>query len=172
MSSSLAALPEGPPPAASEVGHWDVPPDPLAARSLRHEVQARWGVQRPLTEDPASISRLLLVLTELVTNAVQHGDQSIDVRLGRTAAGWLVVVTEVPPPRPRRHAPSSGWRDGGRHEDGTGGRGLAIVSAISARCGRRMVGTGLQVWSEVPVSQRALPSDGDDDPAGGGEPAG
>lgn len=160
MSSGLAALPEAAPPSASEVGHWDVEPEPLAARSLRHEVLARWGGTRPLTEDPGSMSRLVLVLTELVTNAVQHGEQSIDVRLGRTADGWLVVVTEVPPPVPRQGNHRSGWGDGERHAEGTGGRGLVIVSAVSTRCGRRMVDTGLQVWSEVPVAQRPLPSEG------------
>lgn len=158
MSPGLATLPEAAPPPASEVGHWQLAPEPLAARALRHEVLERWGEPRPLTEDPVSMSRLVLVLTELVTNAVQHGELSIDVRLGRTANGWLVVVTEVPPPAPREQGPLSGWRDGQRHDEGTGGRGLAIVSAISSRCGRRSVDTGLQVWSEVPVAQRDAPA--------------
>lgn len=162
---SLAVLPEGPPPPATEVGHWHLAPEQLAARGLRHEVLARWGDPRPVTEDPISMSRLVLVLTELVTNAVQHGEQSIDVRLGRTATGWLVVVTEVPPPAPRPQPPRAGW-GGERHAAGTGGRGLAIVSAVSARCGRRAVATGLQVWSEVPVAQRAAASPDDLDATG------
>jgi len=89
------------------------------------------------------------VLTELVTNAVQHGEHSIRVTLGRTSTGWLVVVTEHPPTLPREAVRPNAWRSTTPGAD-LGGRGLTIVAAISTRCGWTRAQGHLVIWAEVP----------------------
>ncbi|HEX8497028.1 MAG TPA: ATP-binding protein [Actinomycetales bacterium] len=167
MSLEQTGLPEQPPPHAEEVGHWLVEPTPLAARTLRHEVLARWGEPPPPTRDPVSLNRLALVLSELVTNAVQHGEKSITVRLGRVDAAWLVSVSEAPPQAPRPGRRPEQWRSDQPQEEGVGGRGLAIVAAISDRCGRQPLPDGHLVWALVPETARETTHQpGGDAPAG------
>lgn len=152
MSPGLAGLPLAAPPTSAEVARWDVEPSVTAARALRYEVLARWGDHRPDDAQPTSMSRLALVLTELVTNAVQHGDGLIDVTLGRTPAGWLVVVSELPAPSDRPVPTPTSWRRSDLDAPEPGGRGLSIVVAISTRCGWQRQAGELAVWAEVPVN--------------------
>jgi len=154
VSLNQTGLPEQAPPTAEEVGRWLVEPTPLAARTLRHEVLARWGQPPPPTRDPVSLNRLALVLSELVTNAVQHGEDTITVTLGRVDASWLVVVSEGPPQAPRPGRQPQHWRSDQPQEEGVGGRGLAIVAAISQRCGLQRLPDRHLVWSLVPETAR------------------
>lgn len=159
MSLDQVTLPEQAPPKAQEVGRWLVEPTPLAARTLRHEVLARWGEPPPPSRDPVSLNRLALVLSELVTNAVQHGEDTITVTLGRVDTAWLVVVSEAPPKAPRPGRQREHWRSDQPQEEGVGGRGLAIVAAISQQCGRLRWDDRHLVWSLVPDSAREPGSD-------------
>ncbi len=156
MSPGLAGLPLAAPPGSAEVACWDLEPTVTAARTLRHEVLERWGDERPEDAQPLTMHRLALVLTELVTNAVQHGEGLIDVTLGRTTAGWLVVVSESPAPAERPAPAPTPWRRTGLDARQTGGRGLSIVLAISSRCGWARRDGELTVWAEVPVATTAL----------------
>lgn len=149
MSPGLAGLPFAAPPTSAEVGHWQVEPALTSARSLRREVLARWGHVEHDDAQPATVSRLALVLTELVTNAVQHGDGLIEVTLGRTTTGWLVVVTELPAPSDQPAPPPTSWQRSVLDAPETGGRGLSIVVAISTRCGWQRHAGELVVWAEV-----------------------
>lgn len=151
MSPGLAGLPLAVPPTSTEVARWQVEPAITAARTLRHEVLARWGQVEQDDAQPATMSRLAVVLTELVTNAVQHGNGLIEVTLGRTTVGWLVVVRELPAPS-ERPAPPPSWRRSSLDAPETGGRGLSIVVAISTRCGWQRPAGELTVWAEVPVT--------------------
>ena len=148
MSLVDAALSEAPVPPSSELTRWQVKPTIAAPRTVRHDLLARWG-DGDTSADPVAVSRLALVLTELVTNAVQHGEHSIRVTLGRTSTGWLVVVTEHPPTLPREAVRPNAWRSTTPGAD-LGGRGLTIVAAISTRCGWTRAQGHLVIWAEVP----------------------
>lgn len=83
-----------------------------------------------------------LVVSELVTNAVRAGSPTIDVSIAVENARVVVRVADR----------GSGWpeeRIAGIHD--TGGRGLALVSALSAAWGVRMASAGKVVWSEIQV---------------------
>lgn len=89
------------------------------------------------------LADLRLVVSELVTNAVVHGQgQTIEVRLtadGPVVSGEVVDDGEgfaVPPP-PSLHAP--------------GGRGLAVVGSLTRRWGVERGST--HVWFELDGAQ-------------------
>lgn len=88
----------------------------------------------PLLEDA------LLVVTELVTNAVLHGRGAPLLRL-RTAPARLriEVADESPrPPKRRTSGPDGGW-------------GLALVELLTAEWGVVRSGRGKVVWCELRV---------------------
>lgn len=101
-----------------------------------------------------------LVASELITNALRcTPDREIRVRLTREPASVLLGVwdssDEMPmtkrsrTPPPDDFAPDPRALDAG-HEAGTGGRGLPIVEAISAKCGiDRTPPHGKWVWSRI-----------------------
>ena len=151
MSPDLAGLPLQAPPDFAEVARWHIEPTVTAARVLRHDVMARWGNDEHDESRPLTMNRLTLVLTELVTNAVQHGEGLIDVALGRTSAGWLIVVSEAPSLQQRPAPAPTAWRRADLDAPETGGRGLSIVVAVSSRCGWTRRAGELSVWAEVLV---------------------
>jgi anti-sigma regulatory factor (Ser/Thr protein kinase) len=91
--------------------------------------------------DADSRADAVLVLDELVSNALRHGVAPGRVRLTRDDGHLRVEVTDASdvPARPR--AP-----------DRTGGRGLVLVAACSRRWGQWWHEDGKTVWAEVPVS--------------------
>jgi len=115
--------------------------------------RARQFVARVLTGCPAR-ETLLTCVSELAANAVEH-----------TASGAGGVFT-VEVLRPSAGAALVAVTDGGcggepairRAGDlAEGGRGLALVAALSSRWGYRAAGQGLTVWAEatwpVPVER-------------------
>lgn len=112
---------------------------PAAARSF-----AKSAVSRLLGRD---VPRLLgddieLIVSELVTNAVRAGSSTVTVGVGLENDRIRLHVTDQAEgwPEPRQ----AGVTD-------TGGRGLPLVSALSASWGVRLVPTGKVVWAELPV---------------------
>jgi two-component sensor histidine kinase len=100
----------------------------------------RWGFD-------GSTPEVLLVLTELVSNAVRHGRGQ--VRVSMTNRGTrdghdhllLAVADEAPEPLPLTLAqPGS-----------AGGRGLFLVRALSSRWGIDYGSSGKTVWAELDV---------------------
>jgi two-component sensor histidine kinase len=88
---------------------------------------------------------LLLISSELVTNAILHsgcisGDE-LDVCLSRCERGYLLAVTD--PGRSGQTADPAPPRP-----PGEGGFGLRIVAALAARWGQTRA-SGYQVWAEV-----------------------
>lgn len=96
------------------------------------------GTDEPLAET------LLLLVSELVTNAVVHTGAPAVLRMrvpGRQASGAVrVEVTDLSsrPPRQRQ-------ADG---ED-TNGRGLELVSGLADRWGWQREGAGKRIWCEL-----------------------
>ncbi|MGW4896212.1 SpoIIE family protein phosphatase [Kitasatospora sp. NPDC004240] len=128
----LAACFDGIP--AGDVAHWYLQPrneTPGRARRLAAHTLRRWGLEH-LSEATE------LMVSELVTNAVQHANRPITLSLVRTTRLRCEVGDDSPLlPRPRRTGP----------EDERG-RGLQIVARCADRWGATRLGTGKVVWFE------------------------
>ncbi|MEV0278152.1 ATP-binding protein [Streptomyces sp. NPDC050610] len=112
------------------------------ARAALREQLAIWGI----TDEPAETA--VLLLSELVTNAVEHGKTSpgreIGTRFGLYEGALRLEVADanddLPVPRPAK-------------DDDEDGRGLALVIALADRWGTcpRRDGIGKQVWVELKI---------------------
>ena len=111
-----------------------------AAVDAREELVSRDGVL------PASVhGDVLLLLTELVTNAVRHGGahvgRSVGVRVARSAGRVNVAVSDS--------GPGFEWR--GRdasHPPAGGGYGLLLVDRMASRWGIERRERSTTVWFE------------------------
>jgi anti-sigma regulatory factor (Ser/Thr protein kinase) len=109
---------------------------PAAARAGTRKVLGAWRLPRLL--DP-----LLLVVSELVGNAVRHGRPPVAMLLRRTRDGVRVEVHDTDP----TPGPDGGSLPG---EDAESGRGLFLVEAVSTGSGVEQVpGDGKVVWATV-----------------------
>ena len=106
-----------------------------SARLLVRTVLSTWGLD-DLAEDGA------LVVTELVANAVQHTDgERIRVSVNRPEPG--VVRIDV---ADRSHGLPRLRKAGA---DDEGGRGLALIDALTTRWGTEPLAQGKRVWGEL-----------------------
>ncbi|WP_217169359.1 SpoIIE family protein phosphatase [Streptomyces sp. AC512_CC834] len=103
------------------------------ARALVSALLRQWRI-RDATRD-----RVLLLVSELVTNAVRFAGGPITVRLIRSGHGLLCEVGDTGNGRPRL---------GRRGLLDDGGRGLHVVHRLTARWGVRWTDTGKVVWAE------------------------
>ena len=81
-----------------------------------------------------------LLVSELATNALVHGDGQVRVRVLPTAGGVRVEVHDGSPVLPAK-------RDATLLDEG--GRGVALVEALSSSWGSQVDGAGKTVWFEV-----------------------
>lgn len=104
------------------------------ARRLVDEAVTAWGVSPEVAEDAA------LVVTELVSNAVDHATGPLELTVSRTPDGLRVEVADqspaMPQPRPVQ-------------VDSARGRGLIIVAALSRDWGTSPRAVGKAVWAEL-----------------------
>ncbi|MDI9887100.1 SpoIIE family protein phosphatase [Streptomyces sp. HNM0645] len=107
---------------------------PARARSQVSALLRKWRT-RDDTRD-----NVLLLVSELVTNAVRFAAGPITVRLIRAGHGLLCEVGDTGNGRPRLSR-------GSLLDDG--GRGLHIVHRLTTRWGVRWTDTGKVVWAEV-----------------------
>ena len=116
---------------------WRLPARDDAPARARAQVSAllRTWQTRDATRDD-----VLLVVSELVTNAVRFATGPITVRLIRVGHGLLCEVGDTGNGRPR-------LRRGGLLADR--GRGLHVVHGLTSRWGVRWTDTGKVVWAEV-----------------------
>ncbi|MFI6288900.1 ATP-binding protein [Streptomyces sp. NPDC051018] len=110
------------------------------ARAQLRKALAGWGLTA--VEDSA-----LLVLSELLTNAVCHTytapEREIETRCTRSSGGLRIEVVDAGEGRPVPGAPEA---------DATGGRGLWLVDALADRWGvTEREGPGKVVWAELSV---------------------
>jgi serine phosphatase RsbU (regulator of sigma subunit)/anti-sigma regulatory factor (Ser/Thr protein kinase) len=118
----------------AQVASWDLPNElvtvptarRLAARQLRE-----WGLEPLVTAVESLVS-------ELVTNAIHHGDGPIRLRLIQHRV-LTCEVSDTNTGQPRSRHP------GNLDEHG---RGLYLVGRLSRRCGSRSVTDGKVVWAE------------------------
>lgn len=121
---------------------------PLAIRTGRRftaETLARWGFD---DDGPAGAraGEIVLVTSELLTNAVRASSGNTGLHIvGHRDHVLVEVRDESPAPAVARAASSAD----------TGGRGLAIVQALSTRWGSSpSQPTGKVVWSKLAVPPR------------------
>ena len=128
----------------------ELEPQLAAASAARRHVRLLlddWGLD-------ALVEPVLLLTSELVTNAVLHSGTAIVLRVRREGAGVRIGVEDgssVPPVRRRRST------------NATTGRGIALLEQVSSTWGWEPVGTGKRVWFTVLSDRRweaALDVDG------------
>jgi anti-sigma regulatory factor (Ser/Thr protein kinase)/CheY-like chemotaxis protein len=110
--------------------------DVIAAREARavvRDVLGRWGY-RELIDDAT------LVVSELVTNAVEHARSTCAVILNRSEGGVRIEVRDQGPGSPSLQPPS---------DTAEGGRGLMIVSALATAWGTQATPYAKSVWVEL-----------------------
>jgi anti-sigma regulatory factor (Ser/Thr protein kinase) len=95
--------------------------------------------------DPSSIDEVVLVVSELVGNAVRHagathGELGIRWEIGEDGVTVEVTDGSTRPPQPKRPTATE-----------PSGRGLQIVAAISDKWGVTPLSDGKRVWAHVPV---------------------
>lgn len=112
---------------------------PRQARAFLGEVLRRWG-RTDLVDDAS------LVVAELTTNAVVHGQSDVTIGLSRLGAGIRLVVADSSAAPPVARVAGA---------DALGGRGLRLVEAVGERWGHEQVRGGIGgkvVWVELGVS--------------------
>ncbi|MEU0411081.1 ATP-binding protein [Streptomyces griseorubiginosus] len=127
----------------------EIRPDPAEVGRARRWARSRLagcgiGVDEPLAET------LILLVSELVTNAVVHTGRPAVLRLSLpgTEAESAPVRLEVADRSGR--APVPRCVDG----DATGGRGLALVDGLADRWGWSREGAGKSIWCELDRCER------------------
>ncbi len=114
---------------------WRLPQAVSQARRFTRRTLRAWGVP------PDAIDTALVVVSELVTNALVHTDGRVRLDLTRINHRLRVAVADSSPRTPVKPT-SIGW-------EATGGRGILLVEAMSAAWGTVPVSGGKQVWSEI-----------------------
>ncbi|MFC7842560.1 SpoIIE family protein phosphatase [Streptomyces sp. NPDC057382] len=117
---------------------WRLPDAVMHARRFSARTLRSWGV----VEEADTV---LLVVSELVTNALVHTQGAVRVDLTLAADRLRVTVSDSSPRAPAKPVVVD-W-------EATGGRGLFLVEAVSAAWGSVPVGGGKQVWSELVVDR-------------------
>jgi anti-sigma regulatory factor (Ser/Thr protein kinase) len=112
---------------------------------------ARRFVAAPLAAWPATQEAALLLVSEVVTNAILHsasGDEGGGVEVHYALDDQEVYVGVVDAggaAHPRRH---------GEYLEGASGRGLALVAALASGWGVHDHQAGRVVWFRLPLSTR------------------
>jgi signal transduction histidine kinase/DNA-binding response OmpR family regulator/serine phosphatase RsbU (regulator of sigma subunit)/anti-sigma regulatory factor (Ser/Thr protein kinase) len=99
---------------------------------------ARWEVPEGLVRDA------VLLVSEMATNAIVHGQEPIELRLRRGSDDLLIEVDDGATSVPRRLRPTP--------ED-EHGRGLLLVAMLSDRWGTRPLRSGKSVWCRLPFAR-------------------
>lgn len=116
-----------------------------AVRRRIRTVLADWNLAADIAED------VLLVVSELLTNAIVHALPPATLRLSRSQVdvdrygAVRVEVTDMGPAAPA--GLSTPAPDPDEH-----GRGLGIVTALAARCGVHVHADGTSRWAELQYS--------------------
>ncbi|UGY94519.1 ATP-binding protein [Streptomyces gobiensis] len=157
MESRGSALPQpsAEVPAAYE-GAWrfTAPALDSSVPQVRHAVRDLIRRQRaPVPEE--LLQGLLLIVSELVTNAVRHAallspEVGVEVSLG---TGWVrIAVEDNHPYRPKA-------LDADPDQEHTGGRGLLLVKSVVAEAGgscdiEQTAAGGKIIWAALPLPAR------------------
>ncbi|MFD9430788.1 SpoIIE family protein phosphatase [Streptomyces sp. NPDC060002] len=117
---------------------WRLPDAVMHARRFTARTLRRWKVQE-------AADAVLLVVSELVTNALVHTQGPVRLDLVLRGDRVRVSVSDSSPRAPAKPVIID-W-------ESTGGRGLLLVEAMSDAFGSVPVAGGKQVWSEITVPE-------------------
>ncbi|MGY6018880.1 SpoIIE family protein phosphatase [Streptomyces spinosirectus] len=118
---------------------WRLPDAVMHARRFTARTLRGWQVGEVA-------DTVLLVVSELVTNALVHTQGPVRLDLSLRGDQVRVCVTDSSPRAPAKPVIVD-W-------ESTGGRGLLLVEAVSEAFGSMPVAGGKQVWSEIAVPRR------------------
>ncbi|WP_128374578.1 SpoIIE family protein phosphatase [Streptomyces cavernae] len=117
---------------------WRVPEAVGHARRFTRRTLRAWNLT-------AEADTILLVVSELVTNALIHTAGQVRMDLTHINDRFRVAVADASPRTPVK-SPNLSW-------ESTGGRGILLVEAMSESWGTLPVSGGKQVWAEIVVGQ-------------------
>ncbi|MFD2690710.1 SpoIIE family protein phosphatase [Streptomyces phyllanthi] len=125
---------------------WRLPDAVMHARRFTARTLRSWDLRE-------EADTVLLVVSELVTNALVHTQGPIRVDITHAGDRLRIAVTDSSPRAPAKPVVVD-W-------ESTGGRGLFLVEAMSATWGSVPVGGGKQVYSEIVVPGQEPGHEGD-----------
>jgi anti-sigma regulatory factor (Ser/Thr protein kinase) len=124
---------------------WRLPDAVMHARRFTARTLREWNVEE-------AADTVLLVVSELVTNALVHTQGAVRLDLMLRGERVRVSVSDASPRAPAKPVIVD-W-------DATGGRGLLLVEAVSESFGSVPVSGGKQVWCEIAVPRHPPAPDG------------
>lgn len=120
-----------------------LPKDETAPRAARLYAHA-WATNRVIPHE--TVSDLILVVSELATNAVCHGNPPFELTLLYREDVISGAVSDGSLERPRRVA----------NPDERGGRGLTLVDSCTTRWGTAVHDNGKEVWFDIELPKRPV----------------
>ena len=132
------------PPVMTELDAW-VLDSPAQLKLLRAALnEALYGVSQTPEELDGVPEKMVLVATELATNALRHGFPPTTIRLGRAGDRFVLDVADQNPDEIPEYAEGRAL--------GRGGLGLQLARDLSLEIGWYIVGDSKHVWAEFPVT--------------------
>ncbi|MFC9927183.1 ATP-binding protein [Streptomyces sp. NPDC127190] len=125
----------------------EIRPDPAEVGRARRWARSRLAGSGIAADEPLA-ETLILLVSELVTNAVVHTGRPAVLRLclpAPAAADDASVTVRVEVADASSRAPVPRCADG----DATGGRGLALVDCLADRWGWSPESEGKNIWCEL-----------------------
>jgi anti-sigma regulatory factor (Ser/Thr protein kinase) len=122
----------------------EIRPDPAEVGRARRWARSRLAGSG-IKADEALAETLILLVSELVTNAVVHTGCPAVLRLSLPGAATEPSIVRLEVADSSDRAPVPTCADG----DATGGRGLALVDGLADRWGWSSEGVGKRIWCEL-----------------------
>ena len=119
-------------------------PDPRSPREARRLVRT----QLEGTASPAVLEAVLLAVSELVTNAVEHAGTTVELRTSVADGRVRIEVVDGSGDLPHLRRPGP---------EALGGRGLLLVEEIADSWGVDPSAGGKSVWFELRLDNGAAP---------------
>ncbi|MEU0246847.1 ATP-binding protein [Streptomyces sp. NPDC006235] len=122
----------------------EIRPDPAEVGRARRWARSRLAGSGIQADEPLA-ETLILLVSELVTNAVVHTGRPAVLRLSlpHAVTEEVTVRLEVADRSGRAPVPRCAG------DDATGGRGLALVDGLADRWGWSVESTGKRIWCEL-----------------------
>lgn len=142
-----------PPPAAEELRRWVIS-SPSELQVLRAQLHATLLGHEPGDGDRLADvpERMLLVVTELATNAMKHGLPPTEIRLLRSETQFMLDVAD----RDLDRVPEV---NDDAENRGIGGRGLMIARSLSLDVGWYATEDAKHIWATFPTHGEESPDD-------------
>ncbi|MFE9450693.1 ATP-binding protein [Streptomyces sp. NPDC006739] len=122
----------------------EIRPDPAEVGRARRWARSRLAGSG-IAADESLAETLILLVSELVTNAVVHTGCPAVLRLSLPGAAVESATVRLEVADTSTRAPVPRCAD----DDATGGRGLALVDGLADRWGWTREGAGKRIWCEL-----------------------